>query len=179
MSAPCKSPVSEAALTEYALGGGDADEVELHVVGCGVCAARLEKTLVVVRGLRELAASTVRPVLSREELAQKRSAGVAISETELVGAEVSWRTDGSQLYVAVLRADLTDLARIDVHYCAPDGSLQAIYPDAPFRADAAELLLCCDEHVASAHEALRFRVVGISRDSQRRVLADCTVRAAR
>ncbi len=113
-------------------------------------------------------------MITPAELAALRASGARITQVEAAGPDVTWRVDDAELYILVVRVDLRAIDHVDVEYCSVDGAPQAIYRDAPFSRTDGTVTLCCDRHVAAAHERIRFRVLGRGA-GEGRVLADCVV----
>lgn len=173
----CASPITDQALVDFWIEGLDAERIEEHIVTCETCTRRMQALAPVMVGAYTLRESMPLPVLTRSQLVALRGRGVRVAERAAVpSGELAWEIDDADVFVLVVPVDLRDVDQVDIDYCKPDGEVMTVFPDAPIEQGDTEILIACDRHIATAHEAIRFRVRGMVAGVER-VLADCRLRA--
>lgn len=175
----CATPIAGPALLDYWLEGADAERVEEHLLACAACSDALRALVPVARALEDMRASVPAPIVSRPQVDELRARGVRVTEHRVAsGGELAWTIDDAELFVLAVPVDLAGVEHVDLEYCTPDGEVMTIFPDAPLAADATEVLIACERHIAVAHDRIRFRLRGRGAAGPR-LLADCQVRAVR
>lgn len=152
MSSGCAQPIAWEVLVDYWAGDCDlarADELEEHLMGCGICSATSARIASLTETLRGL----IPPLLSRERLQRLYAQGLRITENPMRPGErkkVTFPAD-----VDVLVHKLTGLAvsahsRIDFALRVESTGRELVsIADAPFDAETGSVLLACQQHNAS------------------------------
>jgi hypothetical protein len=140
--------------------------VEDHLLGCGLCSARLEWLVETADGIRTLARSgELRVVLSREFVARLEREGLRVRQYAVKGGSSVECTITSQddLLVGRLAADLSAFTRVDAVFCDASGTEWGRASDIPFRAALTEVVL--NEPASRArkfgHDVMIVKLVGI------------------
>ena len=156
-------------LAEY--WSGELDEhrepfIEEHLMGCGLCSARLESLVETAEGIRTLARrGDLRVVLTREFLARLEKEGLSIRQySPKAGSSVECTiTPQDDMLMARLAADLSAYTRVDTVFCDASGVERGRAADIPFRAAKTEVVL--NEPASAArkfgHDVMIIKLVGV------------------
>lgn len=124
----CAAPLSLAALVDYWVGEGEAaarDAAEMHIFGCGLCAARLERLVALGdRAVARLLAGQVRVALTRPMVERLAADGAVLRHYaarpgEVVACSVGARDD---YVVSWLDADFASQGQVDLEVTWDDGA---------------------------------------------------------
>ncbi len=143
----CPNPIDAAILADYwmsALTGPEEESVEEHLLGCGLCSARLGEIIALVDAVRKLAREgSLRMVISEGVLKRARGEGLAVREyAPPKGGSVQCTvTADDALLIARLAADMTGARRVDLALCDKTGAEMLRLSDIPVRSEPAEVIL--------------------------------------
>ena len=138
----CSNPIDAAVLADYwlaALPDSDEDAVELHLLDCDQCGARLREVMALAEGVRKLAREgRLRMVVSDTFLKRAAEEGLRIREyAPPAGGGVQCTvTAEDDFLVARLAANLTGAKRVDLCLCDERGVEQFRLPDIPVASGA-------------------------------------------
>lgn len=127
------------ALADYWLGQPVDDAFEEHLLGCGECSAKLDWLARLAKGVAAVArGGDLAWVLTPEFLARLASEGLRVrTYAPPPGGGVQCTiTSRDDLLMGRLRADLSQVPRLDVVFTGGEGELRTRLEDVPFRPDA-------------------------------------------
>jgi hypothetical protein len=133
----CLSPIDAAVLADYwltALAGSEEEAIELHLLDCDECGARLREVVALAEGVRKIArAGSLRVVVSEAFLKRAAEDGLRIREYALpAGGGVQCTvTAEDDFLIGRLAANLTGAKRVDLCLCDERGVEQMRMPDIP------------------------------------------------
>jgi hypothetical protein len=142
----CDHPIDAAILADYWLAGlADSEEegVELHLLDCDQCGARLGEVMALAAGVRNLAREgSLRMVVSGAFLNRVAEEGLRIREyAPPAGGGVQCTVAAEDDFlIARLAANLTGAKRVDLCICDELGVEQLRLPDIPVQSGASDLL---------------------------------------
>ena len=146
--------------------------IEDHLLGCGLCSARLEWLIELAEGIRTLARrGDLRVVLSREFVARLEREGLRVRQyaPQAGGSVECTITPQDDLLVARLAADLSAFTRVDAIFCDASGAERGRAADIPFRAALTEVVV--NEPAATArqygHDVMVVKLLGIGAQGER------------
>lgn len=184
----CPRPLPDDTLVEYWLGDlGDArtQEVDLHLLGCDACGARLDALVALADGVRGAFGAGLFGTVVGAGFAQRLAErGLRLREYRVPrngSVECSVAPD-DEVVIARLAAPLAGIARLDLLHGAMPGEPEARAADIPFDAASGEVILASP--VARLRElpdcTERMRLVAVD-EAGERVVGDYTFnhRAAR
>ncbi len=128
--------VDSAALIDYWLGQGDDDVIEQHLLACPECSDALDWVARFTKGVQEVVRrGNLAVVFTPEFLARLSKEGLRVrSYAPPVGGGVQCTvTPQDDLLMGRLRADLSNVARLDVVLTGESGDVRARLEDVPFR----------------------------------------------
>lgn len=137
----CVRPVDSAILSDYWLGllsEADEDDVELHLMACGLCAERLGRVVALTDGIRNLAREgSLLIVVSDTFLQQAQKKGLHVRQytPPRGGAVACTVTAEDDLLIGRLTADLSAAKRVDLLFCDRNGVERRRLADIPFNPD--------------------------------------------
>jgi hypothetical protein len=173
------SHIPDQELVDHWLEGVGGDAADEHLLACDACNARLQALVPVIEGMRGLGRGAPPPVVLRSDVDAMRARGVRVSEQSAPSSgDLAWAIVEADVYVLAMTTGAERPVAIDVEYCRADGERISVFPAAPFDRATGAVLIACDRHVATGHEAVRIRVLDAS-GRVRKVLADCTLRTVR
>jgi len=178
----CASPIDAAVLADYwlaALAGSEEEAVELHLLNCGPCGARLREVIALAEGVRTIAREgSLRLVISDAFLKRAAADGLRIREyAPPAGGGVQCTvTAEDDFLIARLAADLTGAKRVDLCLCDERGFEQRRMPDIPVHLAAGNIVY--QESITSAKalptSTMILRLVSIDESGGERVLGEYT-----
>ena len=133
----CSNPIDAAVLADYwlaALAGPEEEAVELHLLDCDHCGARLREVIALSEGVRKIAREgSLRMVISDSFLKRLAEEGLRIREyAPPAGGGVQCTvTAEDDFLIARLAANLTAAKRVDLCLCDERGVEQGRMPDIP------------------------------------------------
>jgi hypothetical protein len=142
----CLNPIDVAVLADYwleALANSDEEAVELHLLDCDECGARLREVIALADGVRKLAREgSLRMVISDSFLKSVAQEGLRIREYNApAGGGVQCTvTAEDDFLVARLAANLTEAKRVDLCICDEFGVEQLRLPDIPVQSGASNVI---------------------------------------
>jgi hypothetical protein len=142
----CLNPVDAAVLADYwlaALAGSEEEAVELHLLDCDQCGARLREVIALAEGIRNLAREgSLRMVVSDSFLKRAAEAGLRIREyAPPVGGGVQCTvTPEDDILIGRLAANLSGADRVDLCICDERGVEQLRLPDIPVQSGASSVV---------------------------------------
>ena len=142
----CASPIDAAVLADYwlaALAGSEEETVELHLLDCDQCGARLREVIALAEGVRKIAREgSLRMVVSDAFLKRAAEDGLRIREyAPPAGGGVQCTvTAEDDFLIARLAANLTGAKRVDLCLCDERGVEQGRMPDVPVGHEATNLV---------------------------------------
>ena len=143
----CLNPIDAAVLADYwlaALAAPEEDAVEEHLLGCGLCSARLGEVIALAEGVRKLAREgSLRMVVSDGFLKRAAEEGLRIREyAPPPGGSVQCTvTSEDDILIGRLAASLSGAERVDLCFCDANGKEQARLADIPVHAGASSVVL--------------------------------------
>lgn len=142
------SHLTPAQLVEYWTKEGGDPAVEDHVFECEACTLEMERIQRVVSVFRD----SLPPVITREQLAELRTTGLAIEDHAFVPGETRAVTFDPKLDLLVHHLgglSLADASRVGVTVRSPaTGMVMHEDPFAPFDRERGEVLIACQKHFA-------------------------------
>jgi hypothetical protein len=142
----CLDPIDAAVLADYwlaALANSEEEAVELHLLECDWCGARLREVIALAEGVRKLAREgSLRMVVSDSFLKRAADEGLRIREYALpAGSSVQCTvTAEDDFLIARLAANLTESKRVDLCFCDEHGAEQLRLPDIPVHSGASNVV---------------------------------------
>lgn len=142
----CARPIDAAVLSDYwlgALAGPDEESVELHLLGCDACAARLRDVSALAEGVRRLAREgNLQMVVTDAFLQRAAEEGLRIREYAPApgGSVLCTVTEDDDLVIGRLAADVAGASRVDLCLCDERGVEQARLQDIPVRAGSGSVV---------------------------------------
>ena len=142
----CSNPIDAAVLAEYwlaALADPEEEAVELHLLDCDQCGARLREVIALAEGVRKLAREgSLRMVVSEAFLKQAAREGLRIREyAPPPGGGIQCTvTAEDDFLIARLAANLTGANRVDLCMCDELGVEQLRLPDIPVPSGASNVI---------------------------------------
>jgi hypothetical protein len=142
----CSNPIDAAVLADYwlaALPDSDEEAIELHLLDCDECGARLREVMALAEGVRKLAREgSLRMVVSDSFLKHVAEEGLRIREyAPPPGGGVQCTvTAEDDFLIARLAANLTGANRVDLCICDELGVEQLRLPDIPVQSGASNVV---------------------------------------
>ena len=142
----CSNPIDATVLADYwlaALAGPEEEAVELHLLGCDPCGARLREMMALAEGVRKVAREgSLRMVVSDAFLKRAAEEGLRIREyAPPAGGGVQCTvTAEDDFLIARLAANLTGANRVDLCLCDERGVEQGRMPDIPVQPAAGNVV---------------------------------------
>lgn len=136
----CASPIDAAVLADYwlgALAGPDEESIEEHLLECDQCGARLRDVIALAEGVRRLAREgSLRMVVSDGFLQRAAEDGLRVREYAPApgGSVLCTVTEGDDLIIGRLAADVAGATRVDLSLCNERGVERVRLEDIPARA---------------------------------------------
>ena len=138
----CSNPLDAAVLADYwlaALASSEEQAVEMHLLDCDRCGARLREVIALAEGVRNLAREgSLRMVVSDTFLKRAGENGLRVREyAPPAGGDVQCTvTAEDDILVGRLAANLSGAKRVDLSICDERGVEQLRLPDIPVPAGA-------------------------------------------
>ncbi|MGE5171512.1 MAG: anti-sigma factor family protein [Rudaea sp.] len=176
----CKSPLDDEALVDYWLGELDEDgetPIELHLLGCEECSARLAEIVALGDGIRAaLEGGAVRMFVTAAFVRNVARRGLQVREYRVPrnGSVNCSVAPEDELLVAHLEAPLGGVERLDAIAYVDDEKTD-VYHDIPFDAASGEVVAAskiAQVRTLPSH-VQRIRLVAVGRDGER-VIGDYT-----
>ena len=142
----CSNSIDAAALADYwlgALASPEEEAVELHLLDCDQCGARLREVIALAEGVRKIArAGSLRMVVSDAFVKRVAEDGLRVREYVLpAGGGVQCTvTAEDDFLIARLAANLTGAKQIDLCFCDERGVEQLRLPDIPVQQGASNIV---------------------------------------
>jgi hypothetical protein len=180
MSAPCDTPVTDAALLAWwagELAAPEQDRVEDHLLSCDECSGRGRALAAVAEGVRGLVRQGEMPTVLLPAVVERlRSEGRRVREYRVPaggGVQCTVSPD-DDVVLARLAADLGAVSRLDLAIRVDDGPEMRL-PDLPFVPDSDELVFApsADTLRTMPVHVQRMRLLAVDPDGER-VLGEYT-----
>ena len=178
----CSDPIDPAVLADYWLGAlpdSHEEAVELHLLDCDECGARLRDVIALAQGVRKLVREgALRMVVSEALVERAAEDGMRVRQYGLpAGGSVQCTvTAEDDLLIARLAANLSGAKRVDLCLCDQRGVEQLRLPDIPFQPGAGSVIF--QESVtrakAAPSETMIARLVTFDETGVERLLAEYT-----
>jgi hypothetical protein len=142
----CSNPMDAAVLADYwlaALAGSEEEAVELHLLDCDECGARLREVIALAEGVRNLAREgSLRMVVSEAFLQRAAEEGLRVREyAPPAGGSVECTvTAEDDILIGRLAANLSGAKRVDLCFCDERGVEQVRLPDIPVQSGASNVV---------------------------------------
>ena len=142
----CSNPIDAAVLADYwlaALADSEEEAVELHLVDCDQCGARLREVIALAEGVRKLAREgSLRMVVSDAFLQRAAEEGLRVREyaPPSGGGVECTVTAEDDILIGRLSANLSGARRVDLCLCDGRGVEQLRLPDIPVRSGASSVV---------------------------------------
>ena len=142
----CSNPMDAAVLADYwlaALAASEEEAVELHLLDCDECGARLREVIALAEGVRNLAREgSLRMVVSEAFLQRAAEEGLRVREyAPPAGGGVQCTvTAEDDILVGRLAANLTGAKRVDLCICDERGVEQLRLTDIPVHSGASSVV---------------------------------------
>jgi hypothetical protein len=142
----CSSLIDAAVLADYwlaALAGSEEEAVELHLLDCDQCGARLREVIALAEGVREIAREgSLRMVVSDTFLKRAAEDGLRIREyaPPAGGAVQCTVTAQDDFLIGRLAANLAGVKQVDLCFRDERGVEQMRMADIPVRQEAGEVV---------------------------------------
>ena len=150
-SARCLEPVAFETLVAYWSGdlpGGEAEQLDDHLMGCGTCSEQSGR----VAGLIEALRSAIPPLVTDSVISALRGRGLRVVENAFAPGErkaVVFAAGVDLLIHRLNGLDLTETDRIHVTLTVEEtGDVLLDDPATPFERASSEVLICCQRHFA-------------------------------
>src|SRR5512137_765941 len=143
----CLNPIDAAVLADYwvaALAGSEEETVELHLLDCDECGARLQEVIALAEGVRKIAREgSLRMVVSDSFLKRAAEEGLRIREyAPPAGGGVQCTvTAEDDILIGRLAANLSGAKRVDLCICDERGVEQLRLPDVPIASGATSVVV--------------------------------------
>lgn len=180
--ASCATPIGYDALADYWAGGlasPEEEAVELHLLECDSCGARLRGVIDLAEGIRTMAREgRLRMVVSDTLLERAAQHGAQVRQYMLpAGGSVQCTVSAEDdIVVGRLAADVSGTSRVDLCLCDEHGVEQHRMSDIPVRTGSAEVIY--QESIARLKAwptlTLIGRLVAVDADGAERVLGEFT-----
>ena len=178
----CSNPVDATVLADYwlaALAGSEEEAVELHLLDCDECGARLREVIVLAEEVRKIAREgSLRMVVSDSFLKRLADEGLRIREyAPPAGGSVQCTvTAEDDFLIARLVANFTGARRVDLCLCDERGVEQGRMPDIPVQSGASNVVY--QESITFAKTAptnkMIMRLVALDEGGGERLLGEYT-----
>jgi hypothetical protein len=138
----CPNPIDAAVLADYwlgALAGPEEESVELHLLDCDECGARLREVMALAEGVRKLAREgSLRMVVSDAFLERLAEEGLRVRQyAPPPGGGVECTvTAEDDILIGRMAANLSGAKRVDLCFCDERGVEQARMADIPVNSAA-------------------------------------------
>ena len=138
----CPNPIDAAVLADYWLGAlADPDEesIELHLLDCDECGARLREVIALADGVRKLArAGSLRIIVSDAFLKRLAEGGLRVRQYAPPpgGAVECTVTAEDDILIGRMAANLSEATRVDLCFCDERGVEQGRMADIPVNSAA-------------------------------------------
>jgi hypothetical protein len=177
----CAKPIDAAVLADYwlgALAGAEEEAVELHLLDCDSCGARLREVMALAAGVRKIAREgSLRMVVSDAFLERAAADGLRVRQYALpAGSGVECTvTAEDDLLIGRMAADLSGAPRVDLCICDERGVEQMRLPDIPV-SSAGEVVYQESMTFAKAAPSMKMiaRLVGFDEAGVERLLGEYT-----
>ena len=142
----CLNPIDAAVLADYwlaALADSEEEAVELHLLDCGQCGARLREVIALAEAVRKVAREgSLRMVVSDAFLQRAAEEGLRVREyAPPAGGGVQCTvTAEDNFLIARLAANLAGAKRVDLCLCDERGIEQLRLPDIPIHSGASAVV---------------------------------------
>jgi hypothetical protein len=142
----CSKPIDAAVLADYwlaALAGSEEEAVELHLLDCDQCGARLREVIALAEGVRNLVREgSLRMVVSDAFLKRAAEEGLRVRQyAPPPGGGVQCTvTAEDDILIGRLAANLSGAKRVDLCLCDERGVEQLRLPDIPVHAEASSVI---------------------------------------
>lgn len=143
----CLNPIDATVLADYwlaSLADGEEEEaIELHLLDCDQCGARLREVIALAEGVRKLAREgSLRMVVSDAFLKRAAEEGLRVRQyAPPAGGGVQCTvTAEDDFLIGRLAANLTGAKRVDLCICDERGVEQLRLPDIPVQPGASEVV---------------------------------------
>ena len=180
--ANCSNPIDAAVLADYwlaALAEAEEEAVELHLLGCDVCGARLREVLALAEGIRNLAREgCLRMVVSETFLQRAAAEGLRVRQyAPPPGGGVECTvTAEDDILIGRLAVNLKGAKRIDISICDEHGTEQLRLRDIPVNPSAGGVIM--QESITFAKAAptnkMLVRLVGVDEVGGEHLLGEYT-----
>jgi hypothetical protein len=134
-------------LVEYWAKEVDDPALEDHLFECEACTLEMERIQRVVSVFRD----SLPPVITHEQLAELRSAGLVVEDNAFVPGtrkEVTFKSNLDLLVHRLTGLSLADATRVGVTVRSESGPVMHEDPFAPFDRERGEVLIACQKHFA-------------------------------
>jgi hypothetical protein len=178
----CSNPIDVAVLVDYwlaTLASSEEEAVELHLLDCDRCGARLREVIALAEGVRKLAREgSLRMIVSNAFLERVAEEGLRVRQyAPPPGGGVQCTvTAEDDILIARLAANLSGANRVDVCICDESGVEQARLQDIPVNLSTGTVLL--QESITFAKAApthkMIARLVAIDERGSERLLGEYT-----
>jgi hypothetical protein len=174
----CDAALSDEALLRYWLcetSTDETDQIEEHLFDCAECAERLERTVSLGMGLKELVLQgRVSGVVSRTLLNRLQRDGLNIRLYSLAPGDIVRCTifPGDDLVAASLHADFSGVRSVSLLVTGPDNSTLGTFDDVPVSGGDAELVWAPPTALVRQFPSMRLRLTLTSADQDRAVLGE-------
>jgi len=180
--APCTDPIDAGRLADYwaaALPAAEEEAVEIHLLGCDWCGARLRQVMAMAEALRTIAREgRLRMIVSETFLRQAGGDGVRIRQyVPPAGGSVACTvTADDDLLVGRLAAYVSGAGRVDLSLCDERGIEQARMPDIPVHAGVGDVIYqeSIDRLKAAPSFTLVARLLAVDEGGAERLLGEYT-----
>jgi hypothetical protein len=178
----CPNPIDAAILADYwlaALPDSEQEAVELHLLGCDRCGARLREIIALAQAVRDLArGGSLRMVVSAEFLERAAQVGLRVREYAPPsggGVQCTVKAE-DDILISRLAANLAGAKRVDLCICDPGGVEQYRLPDIPVPPRAREVIYQESITFAKAMPTAKViaRLVAVDATGSERLLAEYT-----
>jgi hypothetical protein len=178
----CSEPIDAAVLADYwlaALTDSHEEAVELHLLDCDECGARLREAIALAEGVRKLAREgSLQMVVSEALVERAAEEGLRVRQyAPPAGGSVQCTvTAEDDLLIARLAANLSGAKRVDLCLCDQRGVEQFRMPDIPFQSGAGSVIFqeSMTRAKAAPSETMIARLVGFDEAGVERLLGEYT-----
>lgn len=178
----CGSALDAGVLGEYwagVLGAAEEEVVELHLLACDECGARLREVMALAEGVRRLAREcSLQMVVSERFLERAAEQGLRVRQyAPPAGGSVQCTVSADDdLLVGRLAADLSGARRLDLSLCDERGVEQVRLADIPFAPEAGGVVWQQSITFAKGAQSgtLIARLLHVDEDSGERLVGEYT-----